>query len=253
MGLSFSRIEKELASRRFQEVFSDLRTECPSLCSFADPDALIGFFHDATADQKTKNAIVGSLISLCRRGIGQHYLVLLVIMFLAPVLVKLYTQVKRRQPGYDKEDFYQDTYLQLIHVLNTIKVVPHKVIGQIVGNLKNRLRDIRARGYEQGAFEIPECNFFVPLQDMEAGAFHDLDCHRAVEDTGPPDALDFLDHLVSTRIITRSDRQLIMATLAQGKSLRDMASSPTEYERLKKRRQRVLETIRKSFRKYLNS
>ncbi|MFH1160093.1 MAG: hypothetical protein V1733_04000 [bacterium] len=126
MGLSFSRIEKELASRRFQEVFSDLRTECPALCSFADPHALIGFFHDATADQKTKNAIVGSLISLCRQGIGQHYLVLLVIMFLAPVLV-------------------------------------------------------------------------------------------------------------------------------QGKSLRDMASSPTDYERLKKRRQRVPETIRKSFCKYLNS
>jgi len=74
----FSGREKELASRRFQQVFSDLSTECPYRCFFVNPLALMGFFHDAAADQKTKNAIVVSLISLCLRGIGQHYLAVVV-------------------------------------------------------------------------------------------------------------------------------------------------------------------------------
>ncbi len=64
------------------------------------------------------------------------------------------------------------------------------------------------------------------------------------EEKDIPDLHALLNHLIQTRQITKTDKEIIIATLGEGKSLKDIASTPADYERLKKRRQRILKTIR---------
>ncbi len=50
MGFSFAGLRKELESTAFRALYKTLGTECPLLAPFADPCALIAFFHDREAD-----------------------------------------------------------------------------------------------------------------------------------------------------------------------------------------------------------
>ena len=81
MGLSFSGYRKELSSRAFRRAYEALRSECPELIPFADPDELIAVFHDQTADLDRKDTILFNLITEYRnddrhRDVAQLFIVL---------------------------------------------------------------------------------------------------------------------------------------------------------------------------------
>lgn len=72
-----------------------------------------------------------------------------------------------------------------------------------------------------------------------------FDADREVYDlSSVPDVSALLDDLERRKVITRSDRLIIETTVIEGKQLKDLASLPAEYERLKKRRQRAFRAIR---------
>jgi len=58
----------------------------------------------------------------------------------------------------------------------------------------------------------------------------------------------FLDHLIRARKITKQDKRMIMETLIKGKSLKDIVA-PGDYDRLKRRRLRIMGLIKKHFSK----
>ena len=62
------------------------------------------------------------------------------------------------------------------------------------------------------------------------------------------DAGDFLDNLVAAGVIRAGDRAVIYETVIKGRPLKDLATDPREYQRLKKRRQRNLAAIREYLR-----
>jgi len=62
------------------------------------------------------------------------------------------------------------------------------------------------------------------------------------------DAGAFLDSLVASGVIHAGDREVIYETVIRGRSLKDLATDPKEYQRLKKRRQRSLAAIREYLR-----
>jgi hypothetical protein len=70
-----------------------------------------------------------------------------------------------------------------------------------------------------------------------AGSNEDIDIEPDI-----PDAYVLLDDLVQRRVITQADKKIILATVIEGKSLKDI-SDPGHYEKLKKRRQRTIRTI----------
>ena len=59
-----------------------------------------------------------------------------------------------------------------------------------------------------------------------------------------PDVSALLDDLERRKVISRADREIIETTVIDRFSLKDIASTPAEYQRLKKRRQRALAAIR---------
>jgi len=70
-----------------------------------------------------------------------------------------------------------------------------------------------------------------------AGSNEDIDIAPDI-----PDAYVLLDDLVQRRVITQADKKIILATVIDGKSLKDI-SDPRHYEKLKKRRQRTIRAI----------
>ena len=59
---------------------------------------------------------------------------------------------------------------------------------------------------------------------------------------------DFLDNLVAAGVIRAEDREIIYETVIRERPLKDLATDPREYQRLKKRRQRSLAAIREYLR-----
>ena len=60
-----------------------------------------------------------------------------------------------------------------------------------------------------------------------------------------PDAEVFLDRLVRSGVIGDADREMLIATVLEGRLLKDIVPDAREYQRLRKRRQRILLVIRK--------
>ncbi|MBN1380305.1 MAG: hypothetical protein JXA41_01390 [Deltaproteobacteria bacterium] len=62
------------------------------------------------------------------------------------------------------------------------------------------------------------------------------------------EVIDFLDRLIRERKITKQDKRIITKTLIDGRPLKDVVS-PSDYDRLKHRRLKVMELIKKYFAK----
>ena len=146
--------------------------------------------------------------------------------------------------------------------------------GQIIGKVKNAIQAILRRRIKEGGHARPgsregpahrsaiKQNYPYGGEGAPDGwvesageavadgfgneAAADLfDADREVYDlSSVPDVSALLDDLEKHKVITRSDRQIIETTVIEGKQLKDLASYPTDYEKLKKRRQRALRAIR---------
>jgi len=245
MGLSFSSYRKELSSRGFRRAYEVLRAECPELFLFTQPDDLIAFFHDQAADLDRKDAILFDLVSHYRNDNRHRNIASLFIVLFTPALASIYTHTRRRHPGIDREDLIQDLCLFLIQIIRERDITPYKVAGRIVGELRNRVRGLLS--------PIPDERFVA----LKGDGTDECESNRTyAADDGEDDRIEqivtetaaFLDHLIRARKITKQDKRMIMETLIKGKSLKDIVSS-RDYDRLKRRRHRIMGLIKKHFSK----
>ena len=245
MGLSFSSYRKELSSRGFRRAYEGLRAECPELFPFADPSDLIAFFHDQAADLDRKDTILFDLISRYRNDNRHRDIAPLFIVLFTPALASIYTHTRRTHPGIDREDLIQDLCLFLIQIIRESNITPYKVAGRIVGELRNRVRGLLSPIPDERfvALKGDGTDEFESNRTYAAGDGEDDRIEQIVAETAA-----FLDRLIRARKITKQDKRMIMETLIKGKSLKDIVS-PGDYERLKRRRLRIMGLIKKHFAK----
>jgi len=246
MGLSFSGYRKELFSKGFQRAYEGMRADCPELFPFADPSDLIAFFHDQAADLDRKDAILFDLITRYRNEDRHRDIVPLFIVLFTPALASIYASARRRYPAIDREDLIQDLCLFLIQIIRENAITPYKVAGRIVGELRNRVRGLLSPIPDEGFISLKgdgTDEFESDRTYAAAGDSEDVRIEQIVTETAA-----FLDHLILARKITKQDKRMIMETLIKGKSLKDVVS-PRDYDRLKRRRLRIMGLIKKHFSK----
>jgi len=245
MGLSFSSYRKELSSRGFKRAYEGVRSECPELFLFADPGDLIAFFHDQATDLDRKDAILFDLVTRYRKGNRHRDIAPLFIVLFTPALASIYTHARQRHPGIDREDLIQDLCLFLIQIIRESAITPYKVAGRIVGELRNRVRGLLSPIPDERfvALKGDGTDEFELNRTYAAGEGEDVRIEQIVTETAA-----FLDHLIRARKITKQDKRMIMETLIKGKSLKDIASL-SDYDRLKRRRLRIMGLIKKHFSK----
>lgn len=245
MGLSFSSYRKELSSRGFKRAYEGVRSECPELFLFADPGDLIAFFHDQATDLDRKDAILFDLVTRYRKGNRHRDIAPLFIVLFTPALASIYTHARQRHPGIDREDLIQDLCLFLIQIIRESNITPYKVAGRIVGELRNRVRGLLSPIPDERfvALKGDGTDEFELNRTYAAGEGEDVRIEQIVTETAA-----FLDHLIRARKITKQDKRMIMETLIKGKSLKDIASL-SDYDRLKRRRLRIMGLIKKHFSK----
>jgi hypothetical protein len=273
MGFSFAGLQKELESAGFRTLYEALRAECPHLASFADYRALIDFFHDRETDYETKDIILHHLIGVSRHGGKYEALAAFFLVLFTPAIARLYVRGRRICPELGDDDLVQEICLALLQTIRETEIDPHRVAGQIIGRVKNSIQAILRRRIKEGGHARPgsregPAHRFAIKQNYPFGgegapygwvesageAAADLfDADRGGYDlSSVPDVSALLDDLEQHKVITRSDRQIIETTVIEGKQLKDLASHPTDYERLKKRRQRALRAIREHLVKSMN-
>ncbi len=246
MGLSFSGYRKELSSLGFKRAYEGLRAECPELFLFTQPGDLIAFFHDQAADLDRKDAILFDLITCYRNDNRHHDIAPLFIVLFTPALARIYSSARRRHPGIDREDLIQELCLFLIQIIRESNITPYKVAGRIVGELRNRVRGLLSPIPDEG---------FVALKGDGTDEFESSRTYATAGD-GEDDRIEqivtgtaaFLDCLIRVGKITKQDKRMIMETLIKGKSLKDVVA-PGDYDRLKRRRLRIMGLIKKHFSK----
>lgn len=270
MGFSFAGLQKELESAGFRTLYEALRAECPHLAPFADYRALIDFFHDRETDYETKDLILHHLIGVYRHGGKYETLAAFFLVLFTPAIARLYTRGRRMCPELGDDDLVQEICLALLQTIRETEMPPHRVAGQIIGKVKNAIQAILRRRIKEGrnhelpgSREGPAHRFLAEeeryLADEEGWIYGSAQgrgeaatdlyaVDREVYDlSSVPDVSALLDDLERRKVITSADRLIIETTVIEGKPLKDFASLPAEYERLKKRRQRALRAIREYF------
>jgi hypothetical protein len=236
MGLSFSGIRKELASEWFKSLYKELRTECPQLHAFPSPFSLISFFHDAAnKEYDRKDAILSFLIDTYRKGDKHGSLAPFFIILFANAIASVYGMAKKINKRLDDEEFFQDVCMILLGIIRESTIIPRKVAKQITNKLKNAAWSLVNKGLSQSRLELPAESASV---NSLAGVNEEAGRESLI-----PDAYALLDELVQRRAITVADKKVIIATVIEGKLLRDV-SDPRHYEQAKKRRQRAIFAVK---------
>jgi len=247
MGLSFSAYRKELTSRRFKKAYEALRSDCPELSSFADHGDLVAFFHDRTADPDRKDAILFKLVNLYRRDRRHRDVAPLFIVLFTPAMSNIYAYARRKFPAIDREDLIQDLCLLLLQIIGESDIASFKVAGRIAMELRNRFRSVLNR--------IPG-EEFIPIKGDGTDEFETVHAGTGAFAGGVTDDSKWtfiemaalLDRLIRERKITKQDKRIIVKTLIEGKPLKEVIP-PSDYDRQKHRRLKVIELIKKYFAK----
>ncbi|MFH1079136.1 MAG: hypothetical protein V1766_02560 [Pseudomonadota bacterium] len=244
MGFSFSGIEKELTSESFGIFYRNLPKECPRLVAYPTAASLIAFFNDTMQGYAEKDEILSFLIAAYRWGGPARSLSGFFIILFRPAIAAIYRLARKRDSRLDEDDFIQEVCAKLLEIIATVALRPSKVAMQIVGPLRNRMRDRMNRKSARDRLET------AWPSDREADARTadgKWDPFGAAEDD-IPDAEALLAGLVEEGIIRVKDRDLIIETVIRQRPLKDLTADPTEYQRLKKRRQRALTAMREHLR-----
>ena len=276
MGFSFAGLRKELESTGFRTLYQTLRTECRHLAPFADHCALIAFFHDREADYGEKDIILHDLIGRYQQAGQYEALAAFFLVLFTPAIASLNARGRRFYSEIGDEDLIQEICVAFLQTIRTAEIGPHKVAAQIIGRVKNNVRSALRRrfremrnarpGRREGVGQgIAARHRLYPDDDgvpydwggKTEEAVADWPGEETVvdhrigsreEDNLPsiPDVSALLDDLERRKVINRADREIIETTVLDRFSLKDIASTPVEYQRLKKRRQRALHAIRKN-------
>jgi len=230
MGLSFAGIGRTLASKRFRTLYHKLYNDIPCIADFPDYEELIRFFHDASRDIQAKNIILQKLIFIHRQGGIYRDLAPFFIALFAPALTRTYNFGRRICPAMEREDIIQDILNIFLDELASGDIDARKTTGRLISRVRNRFRSLVNLKLK----EIAEADHCAHFHELAAGNNISL-----IEDA---DA--FLDHLVECCVITENDRDLITMTALHDNPLKTFCYNRRDYERLKKRRQRVFAQIR---------
>jgi hypothetical protein len=270
MGFSFAGLQKELESACFRTLYESLRTECRHLAPFADHRALITFFHDRETDYETKDIVLHHLIGVYRYGGKYEALAAFFLVLFTPAIARLYARGRRICPELGGDDLVQEICLALLQAVREANIAPCRVAGQIIGKVKNAIQAMLRRRINEGRHhELPgsregpmhrfsaeeergpvdeEGWIYGSAQGKGEAATDLYAADREVYDlSSVPDVSALLDDLERRKVITSADRQIIETTVIEGKQLKDLASTPADYQRMKKRRQRALRAIRDDF------
>jgi hypothetical protein len=233
MGFFYIGVREALSSEHFKRFYMELRKECPRLLPFPDHNNLIRFFHDKTQDMDQKDAILFDLIAIYRRPGANDALTPFFIVLFTPFLSWMCDHGGRKCPGIEKEHLIQEIVIALIQVLRDEEIKPFKVAGQVIGKVKNRLRSYLNQQLKADPLPGMVTELTDHAQDETADDAPDIS-----------DAETFLDHLVAAGVMTAADRAMIASTTISGIPLKKMFSGSGDYERIKKKRQRIFAAIR---------
>lgn len=159
-----------------------------------------------------KDAILFDLIAIYRRPGANDALTPFFIVLFTPFLSWMCDHARRKCPGIEKEHLIQEIVIALIQVLRDEEIKPFKVAGQVIGKVKNHLRSYLNRQLKAD-----------PLPGME---------------------MELTDHAQDETADDVPDRAMIAATTISGIPLKKMFSGSGDYERIKKKRQRIFAAIR---------
>ena len=231
MGLSFAGIGRTLASKRFRTLYHKLHNDIPCIADFPDYEELIRFFHDASRDIQAKNIILHKLIGLYRQsGIYRDLSPLFIALFI-PALTRTYNYGRRVCPSMEREDVIQDILNIFLDELASGDIDARKTTGRLISRVRNRFRNLVNLKLKENV-EVDHCDDFCELADD--------DNLSLIEDA---DA--FLDRLIARGLIAADDKELITATTMRDIPVKNISRNRQDYERLKKRRQRIFAQIRK--------
>lgn len=263
MGFSFSGIEKELTSERFGIFYGNLQQECPRLAAYPSVAELIAFFNDVEQGYAEKDEILSVLINTYQRGESGRALSGFFIILFRPAIAAIYRLARKRDSRLDEDDFIQEVCATLLEIIATMQVQPRKVAMQIVGPLRNTMRDRMNRRLAQNRLETAwhgnrqiegsaadsAHEYGLPASFPAGDLFpQDQDKSGAWQAYDLPDAEALLAGLVEEGVIRAEDRDIIYETVIRQRPLKDLTADPTEYQRLKKRRQRALTAMREHLR-----
>lgn len=297
MGFSFSQIDSELQSKRFNRHYADLRRECPLLKPFPDHSSLIAFFHASNGEYLTKDRILAFLADACRGEDQDSPTALLFLAMFRPAIAAIYKLTRKRWREIDDRDFLQEIGLGLLEILRESRLSPQRVAAQIVGRLKNRIRWLVNQRLRQTRLEVADGR-----EERRSADSLDADWARSWPSlahprtgggnskhswgnrsqrrpwhwgNGPPedvpdepiyrpahpgegqstdgwdqdgfqitDAEAFLEALFRKGVISEGDRQILTATIIEGRCLKAMTLEREHYHRDRQRRRRLLLAIR---------
>lgn len=231
MGFSFAGVGRTLASKRFRAFYHKLHTDLPVIADFPDHEELIRFFHDASRDIQTKNVILYKLIGLYRQSGIYRELAPLFIALFTPALTRTYNYGRRMCPAMERDDIIQDILNIVLDELASGDIDARKTTGRLISRVRNRFRNLVNLKLKENV-EVDHGDNLCELADD--------DNLSLIED-----AEAFLESLVAGGVITKEDRDLITATAMGDIRIKNITQNRQDYERLKKRRQRIFAQIRK--------
>lgn len=230
MGFSFTRINRTLSSKHFRTFYRKLYADIPVIADFPDHEALIRFFHDRDRDINVKNAILYELIILYRKNDICCALAPLFIAFFTPALTRTYNYGRRVCPSMEREDIIQDILNIFLDELASSEIDAHKTTGRLISRVRNRFRNLVNRKLKENAEVDHGGDLCALVDDDNLSLIEDADA--------------FLERLVSRGLITADDQELIATTTMHDIPVKTISCNRQDYERLKKRRQRIFAQIR---------
>lgn len=230
MGLSFAGIGRTLATKRFRTLYHKLHNDIPCIADFPDHEDLIHFFHDPGRDIQVKNFILQKLIFLCRQGGIYRELAPFFVALFTPALTRTYNYGRRVCPSMEREDVIQDILNIFLDELANGEVDMHKTTGHLISRVRNRFRDLVTLKLREISASDQCTELRMLITDEDISLIEDVDA--------------FLKSLVAAGVITQNNSDLIAMTAVHDTPLKTICNNRQDYERLKKRRQRILAQIR---------
>ena len=235
----YEAMEQELSSEAFKIFYQEIISLHQIMDCFQDPKKLRGFLH--YEGNKTKehyevnDQVLHFLISLYQQRENSQSLACLLLILFQPGLMKVYYSYQRKGksfPNIHDPDIWSHLVEFFLEVLaqKDLLIIRQKVSSKIVGKVKNKMRDwFRTEvAYSLSMAEGES------VSDLPASTPSDLTALEMI-----------LSQLVMEKIITRTDKEIILATRIENKNLKELACDMgMKHEALRKRRFRVEKAVR---------
>ncbi len=258
--------EQIVNSKEFQRLYQDIRSRCPVLEAFPQPEDVLACFRKRLpASRQVKYGPLKALIREYQLRPNPLLSEFLAASFL-PGVVNAYRWFQRRHPEIAASVLTSQVWLSFFASLKAFDLEEHcsRTDGRLIGMTRNSLRgwlrarrrqrdiekrvsrltvDLRlhaaARGTRQGSRDAVEVNIWEIL-DTYLGASTERQCDS---ETGEA-AEHLVNCLVGRGILKGAEGRILCASTFAGRRLSAVVSTD-EYQKTKKMRQRALARLKK--------